>query len=51
MEPIMILVIAAIIAAIILVEFNKRQNTKAGDSSHITADVQQLYLLKAAENI
>jgi len=50
MEPIMILVIAAIIAAIILVEFNKRQNTKAGDNSHITADVQQLYLLKAAEH-
>lgn len=49
MDPIMMLVIAAIIAAIILVEFNKRQNTKPVDN-HISADVQQLYLLKAAEH-
>ncbi|WP_162996480.1 hypothetical protein [Mucilaginibacter celer] len=50
MDPIMMLVIAAIIAAIILVEFNKQQNTKPGDNGHISADVQQLYLLKAAEH-
>lgn len=50
MDPIMVLIIAVIIAAIILVEFNKQQNTKPGDSSHISADVQQLYLLKAAEH-
>ncbi|QEM09292.1 hypothetical protein [Mucilaginibacter rubeus] len=49
MDPIMMLVIAAIIAAIILVEFNKQQKAKVTDNSHITFDVQQAYLLKAAE--
>jgi len=49
MDPIMMLVIATIIAAIILVEFNKQQKTKVTDNSHITFDIQQAYLLKAAE--
>jgi hypothetical protein len=49
MEPIMMLVIAAIVVAIILVEFNKQQKIKVSDNTHITADVQQVYLLKAAE--
>ncbi|MEO3408040.1 hypothetical protein AAFN85_29250 [Mucilaginibacter sp. CAU 1740] len=50
MDPVMMLVIVAIIAAILLVEFNKQQNTKHAEGSHISADVQQLYLLKAAEH-
>jgi hypothetical protein len=49
MDPIMTLVIVAIIAAIILVEFNKQQKAKVSDNTHITFDVQQAYLLKAAE--
>jgi hypothetical protein len=48
MEPIMMLVITAIIAAIILVVFNKQQESKM--SNHMYSnDVQQLYLLTAAE--
>lgn len=49
MDPIMTLVIVAIIAAIILVEFNKQQKAKVSDNTPITFDVQQAYLLKAAE--
>ncbi|WP_091210843.1 hypothetical protein [Mucilaginibacter gossypiicola] len=45
----MTLVIVAIIAAIVLVEFNKQQKAKVSDNSPITFDVQQAYLLKAAE--
>jgi hypothetical protein len=48
MEPIMMFVITAIIAAIFLVAFNKQQENKT--SNHLyTNDVQQLYLLTAAE--
>lgn len=48
MEPMMMLVITAIIAAIILVEINKKQESKL--SNHLYTDgVQQLYLLTAAE--
>ena len=48
MEPIMMFVITAIVAAIILVAFNKQQENKS--SNHLyTNDVQQLYLLTAAE--
>jgi hypothetical protein len=48
MEPVMMFVIAAIIAAILLVMFNKQQESKM--SNHLyTNDVQQLYLLTAAE--
>ncbi|MDB5150657.1 MAG: hypothetical protein JWQ57_4677 [Mucilaginibacter sp.] len=49
MDPIMMLVIAAIVAAIVLVEVNKQQKAKVSDNTHITFDVQQVYLLKAAE--
>ncbi|UOE51411.1 hypothetical protein MTO98_10015 [Mucilaginibacter sp. SMC90] len=49
MDPIMMLVIAAIVAAIVLVEFNKQQKAKVNDNSHINFDIQQAYLLKAAE--
>jgi hypothetical protein len=48
MEPIMMLVITAIIAAIILVVFNKQQESKMSNHMY-TNDVQQLYLLTAAE--
>ena len=48
MEPIMLFVIAAIIAAIILVAFNKQQENKM--SNHLyTDDVKQLYQLTTAE--
>jgi uncharacterized lipoprotein YehR (DUF1307 family) len=48
MEPIMILLITAIIIAIILVIFNKQQESKM--SNHLyTDDVQQLYQLTTAE--
>jgi hypothetical protein len=48
MEPIMMLVITAIIAAIVLVVFNKQQESKM--SNHLyTDDVQQLYQLTTAE--
>ncbi|MDN5287719.1 MAG: hypothetical protein JWR38_3993 [Mucilaginibacter sp.] len=48
MEPIMLFVIAAIIAAIILVAFNKQQESKM--SHHLyTDDVKQLYQLTTAE--
>lgn len=48
MEPIMMLVIIAIIAAIILVAFNKQQESKLNDHLY-TNDVQHLYLLTVAE--
>jgi hypothetical protein len=48
MEPIMLFVIAAIIAAIVLVAFNKQQENKT--SNHLyTDDVKQLYQLTTAE--
>jgi len=48
MEPVMMFVITAIIAAILLVAFNKQQESKI--SNHLyTNDVQQIYLLTAAE--
>lgn len=48
MEPIMMLVIIAIIAAIILVALNKQQESKLSDHLY-TNDVQHLYLLTVAE--
>ncbi|WP_295710987.1 hypothetical protein [Mucilaginibacter sp.] len=48
MDPAMTLVIAAIIAAIILVLFNKQQENKVSNKMY-TVDVRQLYLLTAAE--
>ncbi|MEZ2338307.1 hypothetical protein AB6735_21840 [Mucilaginibacter sp. RCC_168] len=48
MEPVMMFVIAAIIAAIVLVVFNNQQESKI--TNHLyTNDVQQIYLLTAAE--
>jgi len=44
----MTLVIAAIVAAIILVMFNKQQDNKISNNLYAD-DVQQLYLLTAAE--
>ncbi len=44
----MTLVIAAIVAAIVLVMFNKQQGTKVSNNMY-TDEVQQLYLLTAAE--
>jgi hypothetical protein len=49
MEPVMTLTIAAIIMAIVLVAFNKQQENKVASNSLYTDDVQQLYLLTAAE--
>jgi acyl-CoA synthetase (AMP-forming)/AMP-acid ligase II len=49
MEPVMTCIIAAIIMAIILVAFNKQQENKVASNSLYTNDVQQLYLLTAAE--
>ena len=48
MDPAMTLVIAAIIAAIILVLFNKQQVNKVSNKMY-TDDVRQLYLLTTAE--
>ena len=48
MEPIMMLVIATILAAIFLVAFNKQQENKTSNNLY-TNDVQHLYLLTAAE--
>lgn len=48
MEPVMTLVIAAIVAAILLVMFNKQQVNKVSNNLYAD-DVQQLYLLTAAE--
>ncbi|MEN0053647.1 MAG: hypothetical protein AAGC65_08255 [Mucilaginibacter sp.] len=48
MEPIMMLVIATILAAIFLVAFNKQQENKISNNLY-TNDVQHLYLLTAAE--
>ncbi|MGN8072775.1 DUF2489 domain-containing protein [Mucilaginibacter sp. SG564] len=48
MEPVMMFVITAIIAAILLVVFNKQQESKV--SNHLyTNEVQKIYLLAAAE--
>jgi uncharacterized protein HemX len=48
MDPVMTLVIAAIVAAIVLVMFNKQQANKVSNNMYAD-DVQQLYLLTAAE--
>jgi hypothetical protein len=48
MDSVMTLIIAAIIAAIILVLFNKQQENKVSNKMY-TDDVRQLYLLTAAE--
>jgi hypothetical protein len=48
MDPVMTLVIAAIVAAIVLVMFNKQQGSKVSNNLY-TDEVQQLYLLTAAE--
>jgi len=48
MEPIMMFVITAIVAAIFLVAFNKQQENKTSNNLYAN-DVQQLYLLTAAE--
>jgi hypothetical protein len=48
MDPAMTLVIATIIAAIILVLFNKQQVNKVSNKMY-TDDVRQLYLLTTAE--
>ena len=48
MDPVMTLVIAAIVAAIVLVMFNKQQANKVSNNLYAN-DVQQLYLLTAAE--
>lgn len=48
MEPIMLFVIAAIIAAIILVAVNKQQESKMSHHLYVD-DVKQLYQLTAAE--
>ncbi|NHA04085.1 hypothetical protein G7092_09770 [Mucilaginibacter sp. HC2] len=48
MEPVMMFVITAIVAAILLVVFNKQQENKV--SNHLYSnDVQKIYLLTAAE--
>jgi hypothetical protein len=48
MDPVMTLVIAAIVAAIILVFFNKQQANKVNNNMYVD-DVQHLYLLTTAE--
>ncbi|WP_184548771.1 hypothetical protein [Mucilaginibacter sp. FT3.2] len=48
MDPVMTLVIAAIVAAIILVMLNKQQVNKINNNMYAD-EVQQLYLLTAAE--
>jgi hypothetical protein len=48
MDPVMSLLISGIVAAIILVIFNKQQVSKVSNNIY-TDDVQQLYLLTAAE--
>lgn len=48
MDTLMVLVIAAIIAAIILVEFNKQQQSKLSSNIY-NNDKQQLYLFTIAE--
>jgi hypothetical protein len=48
MDPVMSLLISGIVAAIILVIFNKQQGSKVSNNIY-TDDVQQLYLLTTAE--